>query len=72
MHAAGDGRLMAVQGYVPGLALLAYERRWLRSDLVAGIVLAAILVPQGMRRRARRAASGERSLHRSPASSATP
>ena len=25
-----------------------YERRWLRSDLVAGIVLAAILVPQGM------------------------
>jgi high affinity sulfate transporter 1 len=25
-----------------------YERQWLRSDLVAGIVLAAILVPQGM------------------------
>ena len=25
-----------------------YERSWLRSDLVAGIVLAAILVPQGM------------------------
>ncbi len=40
---------MAVEGYVPGLASLrAYERRWLRSDLVAGIVLAAILVPQGM------------------------
>ena len=25
-----------------------YERSWLRSDLVAGVVLAAILVPQGM------------------------
>ena len=49
MHAASDGRLTAVEGYVPGLAALrAYERRWLRSDLIAGIVLAAILVPQGM------------------------
>lgn len=28
--------------------LRAYERAWLRSDIVAGIVLAAILVPQGM------------------------
>ena len=25
-----------------------YERRWLRFDLIAGVVLAAILVPQGM------------------------
>jgi high affinity sulfate transporter 1 len=25
-----------------------YHRRWLRADLVAGVVLAAILVPQGM------------------------
>jgi high affinity sulfate transporter 1 len=25
-----------------------YERRWLRADLVAGVVLAAILVPQGI------------------------
>ena len=25
-----------------------YDRSWLRSDLVAGVVLAAILVPQGM------------------------
>jgi MFS superfamily sulfate permease-like transporter len=25
-----------------------YERSWLRRDLVAGVVLAAILVPQGM------------------------
>jgi high affinity sulfate transporter 1 len=28
--------------------LRTYQRGWLRSDLVAGIVLAAILVPQGM------------------------
>ena len=34
---------------VPGLALLhRYRREWLRPDLVAGLVLAAILVPQGM------------------------
>jgi high affinity sulfate transporter 1 len=34
---------------VPGLALLRqYDRSWLRPDLVAGLILAAILVPQGM------------------------
>ena len=34
---------------VPGVAALrSYQRAWLRSDLVAGLVLAAILVPQGM------------------------
>ena len=34
---------------VPGLATLrSYQRRWLQHDLVAGVVLAAILVPQGM------------------------
>jgi high affinity sulfate transporter 1 len=34
---------------VPGLVTArTYERRWFRSDLVCGIVLAAILVPQGM------------------------
>ena len=44
--AAAPGRLARV---VPGVAqLLAYQRRWLRADLVAGLVLAAILVPQGM------------------------
>ena len=41
--------MTAVERNVPGVAALrSYERRWLRSDLVAGIVLAAILVPQGM------------------------
>jgi high affinity sulfate transporter 1 len=34
---------------VPGLAVArSYERRWLGPDVVAGLVLAAILVPQGM------------------------
>src|SRR6476619_431212 len=35
--------------WVPGVGQLRrYQRGWLRSDLVAGVVLAAILVPQGM------------------------
>jgi high affinity sulfate transporter 1 len=35
--------------YVPGVrAACTYERRWARPDAVAGLVLAAILVPQGM------------------------
>ncbi len=34
---------------LPGVAALrTYKRAWLRSDLIAGVVLAAILVPQGM------------------------
>ena len=35
--------------HVPGLqALSGYQRKWLAKDVVAGIVLSAILVPQGM------------------------
>ena len=35
--------------YVPGLAVLSsYEARWLPRDVVAGLVLTALLVPQGM------------------------
>jgi len=38
-----------LERHVPGLAAVkSYQRRWLRGDLVAGVVLAAILVPQGM------------------------
>ena len=38
-----------LESAVPGVASLrSYERGWLRRDLVAGVVLAAILVPQGM------------------------
>src|SRR3954467_2967481 len=45
MSRAGD----VVERWVPGVrAARAYQRPWLRSDLVAGLVLAAILVPQGM------------------------
>jgi high affinity sulfate transporter 1 len=39
----------AIDRWVPGVgAARTYRRPWLRSDLVAGLVLAAILVPQGM------------------------
>jgi high affinity sulfate transporter 1 len=39
----------AVDRWLPGVrAARTYQRPWLRSDLVAGLVLAAILVPQGM------------------------
>ena len=35
--------------WVPGVAVIRqYRRSWLRGDLVAGFVLAALLVPQGM------------------------
>ncbi len=38
-----------VETWVPGVRVVrSYKRQWLRADLVAGIVLAAILVPQGM------------------------
>src|SRR5213075_1361505 len=37
------------RGFAPGLANLAsYRPQWLRRDLVAGLVLTALLVPQGM------------------------
>ena len=37
------------QPVVPGLAMVrSYQLRWLRSDVVAGLVLTALLVPQGM------------------------
>jgi high affinity sulfate transporter 1 len=48
-HAAATEPLTGIESHVPGLHVLrTYRRSWLRSDLVAGIVLAAILVPQGM------------------------
>jgi len=35
--------------YVPGVRMIAgYQPRWLPKDLMAGLVLTAILVPQGM------------------------
>ncbi len=44
-----DRQRPRLQRYVPGLdTIKTYQAGWLRSDLVAGVVLAAILVPQGM------------------------
>ena len=40
---------VSIERWVPGVrALRTYQRSWFRSDVVAGVVLAAILVPQGM------------------------
>src|SRR4029078_7420605 len=44
-----EGEGTRLERLVPGVAALrGYQRAWLRSDVVAGLVLAAILVPQGM------------------------
>jgi len=41
--------LSQVAGRVPGLRLArGYQRRWLRGDVVAGVALTVLLVPQGM------------------------
>src|SRR6202023_3045536 len=40
---------MSVFSWLPGLqAVRSYQRAWLPKDLVAGLVLTALLVPQGM------------------------
>src|SRR5437762_3419766 len=40
---------MATSDFAPGLAnLSSYRPAWLRQDVVAGLVLTALLVPQGM------------------------
>jgi high affinity sulfate transporter 1 len=43
------GRAERLLDYVPGIAAVtSYERSWLGKDIVAGLVLSALLVPQGM------------------------
>src|SRR3954466_10903989 len=43
------GRWDRLGQHVPGVALVrGYQRQWLRYDLVAGLVLTSLLVPQGM------------------------
>jgi high affinity sulfate transporter 1 len=38
-----------LEHWVPGVRMVrSYDRSWLRRDVVAGVVLAAILIPQGM------------------------
>src|SRR5262249_50744937 len=45
----GVGGLVPKSSVVPGLgAALSYRREWLGKDLVAGVVLTTLLVPQGM------------------------
>ena len=40
---------MTVASVVPGVETLrTYHRSWLTKDLVAGLILTALLVPQGM------------------------
>jgi high affinity sulfate transporter 1 len=47
--AAARSHSRGLEKWVPGIhALRTYERGWLRRDLVAAIVLSALLVPQGM------------------------
>ena len=39
----------AIKRWVPGLGTItSYRRKWLAKDIVAGIVLSTLLVPQGM------------------------
>ncbi len=47
--AAEEIRATGLRRWLPGLRMIAtYRRDWFGRDLVAGVVLAAILVPQGM------------------------
>ncbi len=42
-------KLAQIEKYIPGVrALRTYQRSWLPRDLVAGLVLCTLLVPQGM------------------------
>ena len=44
-----EGATGMITRWVPGVRMMqTYRGSWLRSDLIAGVVLAAILVPQGM------------------------
>ena len=47
--ADSPGKLARIEKWVPGLRVLRnYQRSWLPRDLVAGLVLCTLLVPQGM------------------------
>ena len=49
MPAASARTVEAITRVAPGIAnLLSYQPRWLGQDVVAGLVLTALLVPQGM------------------------
>ena len=41
--------LHVIETVIPGVSMIrTYQRRWLRADLVAGVTIFAMLVPQGM------------------------
>jgi high affinity sulfate transporter 1 len=43
------GGVVSVFGFMPGVqAVASYRRQWLAKDVVAGVVLTTLLVPQGM------------------------
>jgi high affinity sulfate transporter 1 len=48
--AVSDGQgVMSMLGSVPGLQVISsYRREWLARDIIAGVVLTTLLVPQGM------------------------
>ncbi len=49
IQTGSPSRLDKAQKWIPGIrAVRTYDRAWLARDLVAGIVLCALLVPQGM------------------------
>ena len=49
MSVANRSRSTQLRRIVPGISLLrTYKREWFRHDLVAGLVLTTLLVPQGM------------------------
>ncbi len=49
LQSSSPSRLAQAEKWVPGLrALRSYQRSWLPRDLVAGLMLCALLVPQGM------------------------
>ena len=51
------GTLRVIETVIPGVRMIrTYQRRWLRADLLAGVTIFAMLVPQGRAR----GKSGER------------
>ena len=65
MEADVSPKQESLQKWVPGIGVMrGYKRSWLRFDLIAGVVLAAILVPQGMAyAELAGAPAGQRALH---------